>query len=166
MIYRIPLTKGKWALVDKEDFDRFSCFNWIAQGTGKKVGGFYAARKSNRKLLLLHKEILQAPDGLIVDHENGDTLDCRRDNLRIATFSQNGGNARKHSTHMSSQFKGVSRVSPRVNSKNPWIAYIGASRGVVKREYLGYFKNEVDAARAYDEAAKEKFGPFAHLNFP
>lgn len=161
----IPLTRGLKATVDDEDFIRFGHLKWYAQKT--QDGRFYAARRIDGKISLLHRAILGTALGKKVDHRNGNTLDCRRKNLRPATDAQNAQNSRKTPRPRSSIYKGVCRVSPRVNKLNPWLAYIGGAVGVsvTKRKYLGYFSNERAAARAYDRAARELFGSFASLNF-
>jgi hypothetical protein len=103
-----------------------------------------------------------------VDHINGNGLDNRRSNLRIATPSQNAANMRKQSKRKnSSVYKGVCHDK----RKNQWMAYVGScSGGITKREYLGRWsktpENEILAAKAYDKRAKELWGEFAHLNFP
>ncbi|GAA2696364.1 AP2 domain-containing protein [Actinoplanes palleronii] len=96
----------------------------------------------------------------LVDHINGDGMDNRRANLRPATHSQNNCNKGSMRT-ASSQHKGVSLISRR--KSRPWLAQIKKDR---RYFYLGYFDSQDDAARAYDAAARELHGEFAHLNFP
>jgi hypothetical protein len=101
---------------------------------------------------------MNAPDNLLVDHRNGNSLDNRRDNLRLATNSQNQYNKRKK-PNTSSRFLGVA-----FHKKNrKWTAYLQASG---KRIYLGSFNSEIEAARVRDAAAKKHRGEFARLNFP
>lgn len=154
---QIPLTKGKSTLVDDEDFLRFGEFLWIAQSAGD--GRYYAARREKNRILLLHREILSAPEVLLVDHRDRDSLNNQRDNLRFASKSQNAANSTK-TPNLSSRFKGVCHV-PRVNKTNPWLAYIGKGQ---KRRYLKYHSTEELAAEAYNRAARETFGEFALLN--
>jgi hypothetical protein len=110
------------------------------------------------KIVTMHRELMNQPKGFLVDHRNTDTLDNRRSNLRLATCSQNQWNRQKIK-NTTSRFVGVSFYK----SRKKWVAYIDAAG---KRISLGYFNSEIDAARAYDEAAKKYHGEFARLNFP
>ena len=101
-----------------------------------------------------------------VDHVNGNGLDNRRENLRIATCSQNAANAPKQRGTYSSEYKGVYTRKNRLHLG--WYACIGndGSEVGVRRWYLGRYSTEEEAARAYDRRAKELFGEYANLNFP
>lgn len=103
----------------------------------------------------IHRVIMNAQKGQLIDHINHDGLDNRRCNLRICTHTQNNINRRKFKG--ASVFKGVSWCT----RLNRWRAQIRPSGCSI---YLGYFKHEKDAARAYNEKAKEMFGEFACLN--
>jgi hypothetical protein len=108
----------------------------------------------------MHRVIMNAPADRFVDHKHGEGLDNRKENLRIVTCAQNQYNRRKMTTRQtSSKYKGVYF---RKNYKK----YCAQIRYKGKRMHLGYFDNETDAAKAYDEAAKKLFGEFARLNFP
>lgn len=102
----------------------------------------------------LHRLVLNAAEGEIVDHINHDGLDCRASNLRLASPSQSVANRRVQSNNRSG-FKGVKRAK---GSK--WCARIG------RCENIGSFSTAEEAARAYDQAAFERYGSFACLNFP
>jgi hypothetical protein len=106
----------------------------------------------------LHRLLMNAVQTQQVDHANGNSLDNRRENLRFCTSSQNSQNRRRTST---SGFKGVS-LKPRYKSK-PWEANIKVAG---KLKYLGRFQTPEEAAKAYDSAARDMFGEFAHTNFP
>lgn len=157
---RIPLTRGLEAIVDDDVYEWASKLKWHAHIGRGGLGSPYAKRKAHGggNSRLLHREIVSADSGQVVDHINGDTLDNRRDNLRICTDSQNKQNVPKRSTS-SSKFKGVSWQA----RDKRWVASIRKER---KTRHLGVFRNEEDAARAYDAAARIHFGSFARLNFP
>lgn len=157
---KIPLTQGYVSLVDDEDFERLSAFKWYAHKEDKIVYAWrYAGGgRAHRRIVKMHREIMNAPDGVEIDHENGDGLDNQKENLRSATHRQNLCNRRKQSG-TSSQFKGVSWYA----AGKKWSAYIKTNQSKL---HLGYFSDETAAARAYDAAAEKHFGPFARLNFP
>jgi len=151
----IPLTRGKFAIVDAEDYPRLSQYTWFAEGTSRNC---YAARKAGGKSIKMHREVMQAPDHLVVDHIDHNGLHNRKQNLRLCTFAQNCRNTRR-TAKSSSKYKGVCW-----NKRNrKWAAAI---RFENKTYYLGYFDNELDAAKTYDEAARRLHGAFASLNFP
>ncbi len=146
------------ALVDDEKYAAV-----VAVGSWYLTAGGYAAHdtggRKNRKTLLLHRFVLDAPEGVEVDHRNGNGLDCRIENLREATHAQNQQNQGKQCGSYSSQYVGVSWSEKR----GKWRATITYDR---KTRDLGFFAVEEDAARARDREALKVFGEFAHLNFP
>lgn len=148
----ISLKCGRVAIVDDVDFDRVQSYGWYFSGR-------YVMARSNMKIIYLHKVILNAPKGQQVDHANRDTLDNRRSNLRFCTGSQNSANS--SSRRGVSGFRGVFR-SPK-NKLNPWTTCIQVQN---RRMFIGAFGTADAAAKAYDQKAKEHFGPFAMLNFP
>lgn len=150
----VELGHGLFALIDEADYAEVSSFEWY----GMKSGGHtYAATRTNRFNGLLHRLLLRAQPGQLVDHISRDGLDNRRSNLRIADRAGNGGNMRKH--RGMSRFKGV-HFNKR---KGLWAARIQANS---VGHSLGYHFREDDAALAYDEAARRLFGEFARVNFP
>jgi hypothetical protein len=157
---RIPLTRGQFAIVDPEDYPRLVKQKWYA---AKRPLTYYAQRRSGpsnrrRGTTTMHREVLKVPGHLLVDHINHNGLDNRKANLRAATYCENVWNCRKPKCgEMGSKYKGVSRQ----RGRKKWQAQITV-RG--RRTCLGYFKNEYDAAKAYDEAAKKFHGKFAYLN--
>lgn len=155
----IELTQGQVALIDERDFDKVHQYRWCAHHIRWQ---WYAINNSERRRggrpLRMHRFILDAPAGMEVDHINGNGLDNRRANLRLATRSQNHANKSVQRNKTSSRYKGVYY---RRRRKKPWYAQIGV-RG--RRMFLGYFGNEEEAARVYNRAALEHFGEFARLN--
>jgi hypothetical protein len=135
-------------LVDDEDYEFMSRFPWRAKKDGEDRYYAYAT-------IVAHKVLV---DYKLVDHVNGDALDNTRTNLRSATHQQNSWNRGLRSDSKTG-YKGVRHIADR-NAFGARIQVDG------KRRYLGYFKNPVDAAKAYDAAAREHFGEFARLNFP
>ena len=159
---RIPLSRGKYAIVDPDDYYKLSEHKWSVS-TGP-YNNFYAVRKEpNRngkkgKTIRMHRLVANTPDGLLCDHINGDSLDNRKANLRSATHLQNSWNARKSPQSCSSKYKGVMfRKGPQ-----KWAAMICVAG---EKIFLGSFKDEIEAAKVYDKAAKKYFGEFAKLNF-
>jgi hypothetical protein len=157
---RIYLGEGEWTIVDRQDYYRFANFKWVLNGEETR---FYAVRYAKNgdgkvKTVRLHREIMQAPEGVLVDHSNRRTLDNRRVNLRFATQSQNMQNRRKRK-NTTSQYVGVCLDKQR----GQWEVRI-IYRG--KRIWIGRFNTEIEAARAHDAAAKKYHGEFARLNFP
>ena len=106
----------------------------------------------------MHRAILNAPKGLLVDHIDGNGLNNRKSNLRLCTFAQNAHNSRPR-RNSSSRYKGVCWHK----LKKKWTVSIYKGG---KRTYLGYYDDEIEAALAYDRKAEELFGEFAYLNFP
>ena len=154
----IPLGRtGLTALVDDDDYDRLiGMGNWtvVRAATTTYACRQYRDPDTGR---LTSVQMHQVVAGYtFVDHVNGDGLDNRRTNLRPADHSLNGANRRLGSNNTSG-YKGVSR------HKTRWQAVLRAKG---QRYYLGSYATAEQAARAYDAAAAEHFGPYARLNFP
>jgi hypothetical protein len=151
----IPLTRGKYAIVDKADYATLSQHNWFAV---PHKNTFYAKRNiriyGRKTMRYMHREIL---NGEMIDHINRNGLDNRKFNLRACSNRQNQQN-RKPRQGSTSRYKGVNLDT--VNNK--WKARICLNG---KQIHLGRFDSEIAAARAYDLMAKELFGQFARLNF-
>lgn len=153
----IPLTQGKQAIVDDEDFEYLNQWKWFACPDKRNC---YAAHSGGwlKPMVFMHRVLLNAPSNMFVDHINGDGLDNRRCNLRLANRSQNMAN-RGMQADNTSGYKGVGVGR---HGKN-WRAQIRVRN---KQIHIGVFSTPEEAARAYDDAAKKYFGEYAHLNFP
>ena len=148
----IPLTQGKVALIDDDDYELICLYKWHAHCT--MDGRWYAKASSGQ--LSMHRLIMNPADVMEIDHIDGDGLNNQRSNLRVCTSTQNKGNMKK-AQGKSSRYKGVCWDY----SRNKWIVHIHKNN---RQFHLGRFENEEDAARAYDAAAKEFFGEFARTN--
>jgi len=158
-ICEVILHDGTVAIVDSEDCPRVSGVKWYRKSNGTNSYAY------SSKLGYLHRFLLglgpiaeqrtcgQPPQ--YVDHINGDSLDCRKCNLRRCSISQNNANSAVQRRAKTSRFKGVSRSG----STSKWKAKI-------QNRHLGWYASEESAALAYDRAALQYFGEFARLNFP
>lgn len=148
----IPLTKGKWAKVSCDDYESISSHKWYADNQGYAARKVWNKEKKSPDKILMHWDVT---GGKEIDHSNGDKCDNRRDNLRAATRSQNGGNQKPRGG--TSKFKGVywNKADKR------WMSRVMLNyRGY----HLGSFTDEEDAAIMYNVAAQFVFGEFARLN--
>jgi hypothetical protein len=158
--YIVPLTRGMVAVIDADDFILVAPYRWSAIKIGDR---WYATRSrrvdEGRGIVMMHQQIMgDVPGGMMIDHEDLDGLNNRRSNLRVASKAENMAN-RTAQQNNSNGWKGVHWSSRR----NRWIAQICHER---QRRFIGHFHTAEDAARAYDEAARELHGEFARLNFP
>lgn len=158
----VPLTKGYTAIVDTEDVTKIEGKNWFALVTKNKgtLYSVYAARNvraSDGKVSqeLMHRIIAGTPDGLDTDHEDGNGLNNRKNNLRPATRSENSCNSKLQKNNTTG-FKGVSKAKDR----NRYCAYIKLHG---RNKYLGSFNTKEEARDAYIFASKELHGKFGRL---
>jgi hypothetical protein len=163
----IQLSQGYVTIVDNDDYDRLMKMGaWCVNVEGKG-SRFYAVRDIviqkktqkttyKRKRVRMHRIIMNAPDGVLIDHVDGDGLNNRKKNLRFATHQENMKN-RKLSLNSTCGYKGV--CFEKYNCK--WRARIGING---KQKHLGYYETKEDAAKAYNDSAIENFGEFARLN--
>lgn len=157
MTREIPLTQGYTAIVDDEDYERVIQFKWYAQ-TSKKKNVVYAARAISKKvarpgLNWLHRLVMDAPDGIQVDHIDGNGLNCTRSNMRFATHTQNVCN-RGIFKNNKCGYKGVSKLK----KGKKWVATIRVNSHTI---HLGRFDTPELAFQAYKQAAIAHQGEFA-----
>lgn len=159
----LPVTDGdsiRFALVDQADWDRVSKLSWFMHSAGyaqahcpeayQERGG---KKVNNAGVVLLHRFVMGAPKGRVVDHLNGEKLDCRRRNLRVCTQAENMMNTAGH-RRRKSKFRGVSRNMA------------GNFQVNIRGRYVGSRKTEEEAGRLWDEVARREGVPEHRLNFP
>jgi len=150
---KIPLTRGKFALVDDEDAELFFDQKWQASRGNQKSEKFYATRQIKRKTIYMHRIVIKAPPGVLVDHINNDGLDNRKSNLRLCTNQQNIMN-RRYKVGES----GFIGVHPAANKWRTDVVVCGE-----KCRVTGLSTPEF-AARVRDALVREFHGEFAVLN--
>lgn len=164
MVKRIELTQGEYALVDNKDFAELNRHKWfLVRASNRK----YAARKhgykegGDGKIISMHREIMGFPEGMDIDHIDGNGLNNQRSNMRVCTRAENVRN-RKKMTVNNEKYIGIKRLE-----SDKWRAIIGHTKnGKSTVTHLGMFNTPEAAAIAYDRAARVVFGEFANLNFP
>lgn len=153
----IPLTRGASTIVDAENFDELIKYKWHLSTEGYAVRRISTGKKSPRQTNVpMHRQIMSAITGQMIDHKNGDKLDNRKDNLRFCTRGENARNCRKWRKSSTSGYKGV-----HLTKNSGWAAKIYLDS---KRIFLGYYKTQEEAALAYNKAAILYHGEFAKLN--
>lgn len=152
----IPLSRGQFAIVDEEDFEFVNKWKWYFSSKGYAIRFGPRNRKNKRKIFLMHRLLMNNPDGYEVDHANGDKTDNRKSNLRIATRQQNAMNQGKTALNKSG-YRGVFWHK----KANKWCVQITINK---RNVHIGLFKSKLDAAMAYNKAARKYHGKFANLN--
>lgn len=154
----VPLTQGKSAMIDEEDWEKVRGWKWRyhnqGYATGTRIEGIFQIT------VLMHRLIAEPQPGEIVDHRNHDRLDNQKANLRVGSQAMNMAN-RRHTKRpgFTSEFRGVARQNRRYNLRKPW--------GVqVRGKYVATAETEEEAAKLYDLAALREWGSTAQLNFP
>jgi len=152
----IKLDKDKETLVDDQDYESLSKYKWYFHLNRYVSRRYKKNGKSYR--IYMHREILQAPKGMEVDHIDNNGLNNQRSNIRLATHAQNNQN--KPIVRGYVPYYGVYWVKEKYKQK--YVARISVNK---KHHHLGYFGSAVCAALAYDEAARKLHGEFATTNF-
>jgi len=157
----IKLTKGYVTQIDDEDFEWLSQWKW--QVVVRNGCTSYAKRgvqnKTTKKIITIqmHRQIMDTPSNMQVDHIDGNGLNNQKHNLRNCSSAENRKNRRLGKNNKVG-FKGVYEFRNKV-----FVSKIYANKVLI---YLGLFKTATMAAIAYDEAAMKYHGEFARLNFP
>jgi len=147
----IPLGGGGYVSVDAADYEWLNRYHW-------RMTNGYPCRWEKGRQISMHREIMQAPADRFVDHVDGNKQDARRSSLRVCNSEENQRNKPKGRNRLS-RFKGVTYW----RKTGKWKAGCTVNRHLY---HLGYFEDEVEAARTYDYAAVKYFGEFARVNFP
>lgn len=153
---KVPLTRGRFALIDRSDYERIGRYPWHAypdKATWYARRGFWESHGDHHQLVRMHQEVLEVFDRPI-DHKNRNGLDNRRRNIRVVTRGQNRQNSRAYS---STGFKGVYRT--------PYGHFVSQLRVGGQLHHFGTFQTAIEAARRYDEGALLLFGADAGRNF-
>lgn len=155
----IPLTQGKYAIVDDFNYERLSKNKWYAHKSNRTKDTYYAYRKESNKTIAMHRQILGLSfnDKRQVDHRNHNGLDNRISNIWICTHSQNQKNHKRKNTYTSKYIgvywhKGTKQWRAQIKFKG-------------KNIYIGSSHFEEDAAVMRDYKAKKLLGESAYLNF-
>ena len=155
---------GRTFEIDPEDFGRIFDYRWCED----RYGYVYCNKgldktTGKQKTIRLHRLIMDAAPGTVIDHRDGDRKNNRKYNLRFCSHTQNRVNKGKpRHSNPTSIYKGVLFKKDKKRTK-PWFVSIRINK---KARCVGYYKTEIEAAIAYDLAATEHYGEFANLNFP
>jgi hypothetical protein len=183
-VKEIKLSGDDVTVVDDEDYDWLMKYSWHSVKHDKELKRNRLRRRIEARTtyrvdlpdgrysfcpVSMHRLIMNAKPGDVVDHINGNPLDNRKENLRLVTNQQNSWNSRGAKTFngkpTSSRFKGVYKKICKYRGE-PRYEYWVAKIGYNGREYtVGHFNDEVEAACMYDLAAQNYFGDYARLNF-
>ena len=158
----IKLPNGSEVIVDEKSFDELSKYKWYYN-----LG--YAVRKATKEekengspnFIRMHRQLLNAPEGILVDHINRSGLDNRLENLRLCDKSKNAMNSEKILDTIKGKSSSIYKGVYWAKDRNKWRATIRVSG---KNIHIGSFDNEIEAAKAYNDYAIKHFEEFAFLN--
>lgn len=155
----IPLTRGRHAVIDSDDYELLGSYRWSSTKTGYAFRTKKRILEGNTWAIFMHRIIAKTPEGMFTDHINGITSDNRKSNLRVCSHAENMKNMKPHCDSKTSKYKGVSfRKGTR---RKPWTAHIRANGKSIS---IGHYFTEIEAAFAYNEAAIKYYGQFAQIN--
>lgn len=157
----LPVECGRVTLLDWDDVETVGGADLWLMHIGVERTPYVSVSLRGARIGTLHRLLLKVGDGVWVDHRNGDTLDNSRKNIRACSPSQNAMNRRKpragrYGPVTGSIYKGVGLLAKALHPT--WYAKIS-------RRHIGSYATEIEAAHAYDDAARREFGEFAALNF-
>lgn len=155
----VMLSNGMLAFVDAEDFERVNRLSWSLHSAGYATAHdpdlYVKGKPPHKAQVLMHRYVTNAPKGSYTDHRDHNKLDNRKENLIVSTQAENMMNRRRTiRPEFSSKYRGVAAHRP-----GKWI-------GQFRKNYLGIFDDEIEAAKAYDRAARAELGDAAQCNFP
>lgn len=145
-------------IVDDDDYDKVNKYHWCFGGS--VVGYKKHERRTGQRLILIHRLIMNPEDCSVVDHINHNRLDNRKKNLRVCSKKQNARNCLKPKGKHTSIYKGV-RYKNDHGRRKRWNAHIKYN---YRQIFIGTYKTEKEAAKAYNDKATELFGEYAYLN--
>ncbi len=156
--------ENSYAMVDDDDYDYLMQWKWNVRKNNRNS---YATRhewhNGQAFHINMHKVVIDAKKGTIVDHVDRNGFNNQKKNLRLATHSQNMANRRVKEGGTSSYMGVRKKTIKRLN--HVYETYLAQIQKDKKFYHIGSFKTEVEAAIAYDKKAKELHGEFANLNF-
>lgn len=159
IVYSNGKNKQLTFIIDVADLNLIKDYSWRVYHLSNGYKRVETSILAGKKHIILARLLMNFPDGKYIDHVDCDPTNNQRSNLRLASEKENSRNAAKTKRKTSSNFKGVSWHK----HKNKWIAMCAVNG---KNTFIGYFSNEIEAAKAYDLKAKELHGEFAKTNFP
>jgi hypothetical protein len=151
MSKQIPLSKGNFAIIDDLDFGFIGRFKWHTSGSEYPYAVRFATGGKKREIIHMHRLLMGVGSDVTVDHINHNTLDNRRENLRVCTLSENLGGQ----VSLKPGFKSI--YGPFGKKRPRWRAFCAS-------KYLGTYGSEEEAVKAYNDAAVKRWGQFALLN--
>lgn len=149
---KIKLTQGKETIVDDDMFEYLNQWKWHCDSNGY-AARYTSSKLGDRRMVLMHRVVAITPEDMFTDHINRDRLDNRKENLRVCTHSQNQAN-RNMNKNNTSGHRGVRWDKDR----GKWYTSIDCNK---ETTFLGRFDDPKEAARVYEEKAKELFGEFS-----